>query len=237
MQHPTTIITFASPKGGVGKSTCCLAIAGALAARGNHVHIIDFDRSRTLHRWYTSNRSTIDNATDKLTVEAATPDNFLARIKSNYHEGRGFVLIDVAGHFDELMLRAAAVAALTITPAKLNEPDIIEASKLHGQMVQMARSAGKPAVEHRVLINEVLPLLPTHQRQTLDQLATNTTIKRFDTLIYSRAAYSEAYLSGLPPHFSDQTRPAIRKATEELDALFAEILSVLNLDQVKAEAA
>jgi hypothetical protein len=35
----------------------------------------------------------------------------------------------VAGHFDELMLRAAAIATLTITPSKLNEPDIVEAAK------------------------------------------------------------------------------------------------------------
>src|SRR4051812_45526968 len=54
---PPTIIAFASPKGGAGKSTTCLSIAGALAANGQPVHIIDCDPSETLYRWYTANES------------------------------------------------------------------------------------------------------------------------------------------------------------------------------------
>ena len=46
------IITFASPKGGVGKSTTCLAIAAALASRGEPVLILDLDQTNTLIRWY-----------------------------------------------------------------------------------------------------------------------------------------------------------------------------------------
>ncbi|MBN8913901.1 MAG: AAA family ATPase [Rhizobiales bacterium] len=43
---PPTIISFVSPKGGVGKSTSCLALASALAHTGQHVQIIDFDQKR-----------------------------------------------------------------------------------------------------------------------------------------------------------------------------------------------
>ena len=114
-----TIITFASSKGGVGKSTCCLAVAGALCARNYRVHIIDFDLTRTLHRWFTANDTKISN----LTLEAATEENFLqGAIKANFFLD-GFLLVDVAGHHSELMLRASAVATLAITPSMLNEPD------------------------------------------------------------------------------------------------------------------
>ena len=58
----------------------------------------------------------------------------------------------VAGHFDELMLRAAAIATLTITPSKLNEPDIVEAAKLNRQNTELAHAAGKPTIENRVLV-------------------------------------------------------------------------------------
>ena len=37
------ILTFASSKGGVGKSTTCACLAGAFAKAGENVHIIDLD--------------------------------------------------------------------------------------------------------------------------------------------------------------------------------------------------
>ncbi len=45
------ILTFASSKGGVGKSTTCAAIASALAMDGERVLLIDLDQNRTLQRW------------------------------------------------------------------------------------------------------------------------------------------------------------------------------------------
>ena len=224
-----TIITFASSKGGVGKSTCCLSIAGALAARCSAVHIIDFDLTRTLHRWYTTNNPPIPN----LTVEAATEANFLQRIKANFFFD-GFLLIDVAGHYNELMLRASAIAGLAITPSKLNEPDLIEASKLRRRIVELAHEAGKPAVEHRVLVNELPSSLSGHHVDALQQLTSSVTLTRFNTLVSTRGAYSEAYVTGLPPHFANQKRSSIRSATMEIDALTDEILSILNQTEALA---
>ena len=45
------ILTFASSKGGVGKSTTCAALASALALEGARVSLLDLDQNRTLDRW------------------------------------------------------------------------------------------------------------------------------------------------------------------------------------------
>ena len=45
------IVSFASSKGGVGKSTTCAAIGSRLAQRGEQVLIIDLDQNKTLERW------------------------------------------------------------------------------------------------------------------------------------------------------------------------------------------
>ena len=50
------IITFANSKGGVGKSTACLAIAGAYAKFGLRVHICDLDGNKTVSRWLANDR-------------------------------------------------------------------------------------------------------------------------------------------------------------------------------------
>ena len=46
------IITLASSKGGVGKSTITGCLAGVWAADGDAVHIVDLDNNRTVSRWF-----------------------------------------------------------------------------------------------------------------------------------------------------------------------------------------
>jgi chromosome partitioning protein len=45
------IISFASSKGGVGKSTICAAIGAYLARSGEEVLMLDLDQNRTVERW------------------------------------------------------------------------------------------------------------------------------------------------------------------------------------------
>ena len=52
------IITLASSKGGVGKSTITGCLAGVWAADGDTVHIIDLDNNRTVSRWFADTATT-----------------------------------------------------------------------------------------------------------------------------------------------------------------------------------
>jgi chromosome partitioning protein len=45
------ILSFASSKGGVGKSTACAAIAATLAQDGARVLVLDLDLNQTVARW------------------------------------------------------------------------------------------------------------------------------------------------------------------------------------------
>ena len=45
------IFSFASSKGGVGKSTTCAAIAAKLAQDGKSVLVLDLDLNQTVARW------------------------------------------------------------------------------------------------------------------------------------------------------------------------------------------
>lgn len=234
-QHPVSqsnaiIVAFASPKGGVGKSTSCASIGGAMARRGVPVHIIDLDQTRTLHRWYSRFKPDIPN----FHVAAVDEADFMSHIRSVYPTHRGFILVDVAGSFAKAMIQAATLAHLTISPAKLSEPDIVEATKLGRELKDLGNSIGK-AIPHRLLINEVSPLLPTYQRAALADVE-RSGIQRFETLLTERAAYAEIFLTGHPPHYADQTREPVRKAVLELDCLIREVCDLL-LPTLRQEAA
>lgn len=226
------LITFASPKGGVGKSTSCLALAGALAARDFPVRIIDLDQTGTLLRWNRQHGGAVPNISVESIAEQDLPQRLMQLMKTS----TGYILIDLAGALTQTMLQTAAVAHLTITPSKLSEPDIIEATKLHHQLRQIMDRLGS-SITHRILINEAppSPMLATYQRHTLDQLAASP-LTRFETMLHHRAAYAEQFFTGQPAHYADQTRPPVKKAVDELDALLDEVFEVLLQKSRKAAA-
>jgi chromosome partitioning protein len=229
---PPTVIAFASPKGGVGKSTSCLSLAGALAAQGHRVHVIDFDQTQTLWRWYSSNPAA--QAIPNLSVEQGPSDDLPAFLQQLWTQRSGYVLVDLAGTLTNHMLQLAAFAHLIITPAKLNEPDILEANKLAQQLLALGKKINKPIV-HRILINEVPALLAGYQIHTLAQID-KSPLQRFPTLMHTRAAYPESFLTGTPPHFGDRTRPTIAKAIEEIDHLVNDMLMALRIEKERAAA-
>jgi chromosome partitioning protein len=229
---PPTVIAFASPKGGVGKSTSCLSLAGALSAQGHRVHVIDFDQTQTLWRWYSSNPAA--QAIPNLSVEQGPSDDLPAFLQQLWTQRAGYVLVDLAGTLTNHMLQLAVFAHLIITPAKLNEPDILEANKLAQQLLALGKKINKPIV-HRILINEVPALLAGYQIHTLAQVD-KSPLQRFPTLMHTRAAYPESFLTGTPPHFSDRTRPTIAKAIEEIDHLVSDMLMALGIEKERAAA-
>ena len=224
------IISFASPKGGVGKSTACACLAGALAAKGHRVHIIDLDQNRTLATW----ASRFPDQLRGIAVEALGEGALIPRVKDLYASARGFVLIDVAGLLHTTTVAAATIAHLTISPSRLSAPDIIESVKLHREMLKLGDRIGKPVL-HRLLINGASPIWPTYQRAALAD-ADACGLQRFETVLHDRAAYAELFLTGQTPHWADRAREPVAKAVKQLDAWTDEVLDLLQINPMKAAA-
>lgn len=230
---PPTIIAFASGKGGVGKSTACLGIAGALASNGKTVHVVDFDQNQTLWAWYASHDNA--RAIPGLTVERAPKTGVAEFIESLYFQKTGYILIDLAGSLDEVMMLVAAFATMVIIPTKLGMADVLQADKLAEKVHAIGERIGK-SIAHCILLNE----MPFHQPSKSQSHMLNQIIAtghpRFNTWIHDRPVYGEPQLTGLPLHFNDQNRDQTKKAVAELDMLVTELLAALDHDQLKAAA-
>lgn len=227
-----TIIAFASGKGGVGKSTSCLGIGGALAKAGHQVHIIDFDQTQTLWGWYSSMENA--QAIPNLTVEEAPHQNLDVFFQDLYKNRSGYVLIDLAGTMTDMVMLVAALATIVVIPTKLGWADAQEANKLAQRVSALAHKVKKP-ITCRLLLNEipfVYGAAQLHMLRLIDQLD----IKRFENLLHTRPAYTEPQITGLPLHFDDQSRAPTRKAVQELDLVVEELLSILNINEVKVAA-
>lgn len=223
-------ISFASPKGGVGKSTSCLSIAGALLARGEKVRIIDFDQTQTIMRWYEG--SPILEHLPNLTVEKAPTENLPEFIETLWQTATGYVLLDLAGSLSDFTIAVASFAAITITPAKISEPDIMEANKIALQMQSMAEHLGKP-IYHLILLNE-MPSSVSNDELDLIRQIDESDLQRFQTIIRRRSGFSKTFSRGTLPHFAN---PADPKAIAEIDALVAEIDEILAVATQKQKEA
>lgn len=222
---PPCIIAFASSKGGAGKSTSCLNIAGALTAMGNVVHIVDCDISETLYRWYHDNPTaqTIEGLTvGKPPEDPAKFGDFMRELARN-EKDRAFVLFDLPGQFSQDLLWVATAAHLVITPCKVSEPDIMQANKIYLELIKIGRDYNKRIVQ-RILFNEFPNSVSLHEAAFLSDVR-ESVLPDFKTVIRRRGAYTASFAKGITPHYAT---PPNREAIAEIDALVDEIYELLN---------
>ena len=212
------IVTLASSKGGVGKSTITGCLAGVWAADGATVQIVDLDNNRTVSRWFA------DAKTRPINISVSSPDptaltEHLAELTAT--SAPDIVLIDVAGTYERALTVAVARAHLTLIPAAPSEADIFEAGRVAAHITSVFQAFGREPL-YRLLLNRVPSLTSSAQLYAVMEIV-RLKLPRLRTKIMQRAAYEELGLSGQPPHFSDRKRPTVAKAVVELDQVRADI--------------
>lgn len=195
------IITFASSKGGVGKSTTCAAVASALALEGARVLLIDLDQNRTLERW--SRKAPIAN----LTVEAIETIDFGAAFRARENSGNyDHICIDLPGTREVTLFKALARSDLVVIPAQASEPDLREALVVVRDIRDIADTTGR-MIPYRLLLTKVYPLrtrVTDFAYKELERLG----VPLFRTALVERSAYREMFLNGQPPTITEPEKGA-----------------------------
>lgn len=209
------IITFASSKGGVGKSTTCAAVASALALEGARVLLIDLDQNRTLERW--SRKAPIEN----LTVEAIDTNEFASEFRNRENSGLyDHICIDLPGSREVTLYKALARSDLVVIPAQASEPDLREALVVVRDMKDIYETTGR-TIPYRLLLTKVYPLrtrVTEFAYKELERLG----VPLFRTALVERSAYREMFLNGQPPTI---TEPG-KGAGLEVTSLLAEMKAI-----------
>lgn len=215
------IVSFASSKGGVGKSTSCAAIGARLAQRGETVLIIDLDQNRTLERW--GRKANVPG----LTVKSIERDDFTNVFRETTLAGDvDHILIDLAGAREATVLKAIARSELVIIPAQASEPDLREALVIVSDIRDVAEEKGAP-IAYRVLLTKMHPFRTRVTEFVYNELARHG-LPIFRTVMIERAAYKEMFLTGAPPSASDTAG-----AGAEMSALTSEIEQIIEEAQTK----
>jgi chromosome partitioning protein len=220
------ILTFASSKGGVGKSTTCAAIASALALGGERVLLIDLDQNRTLQRW--SKKAPIEG----LTVQAIEPKDFGNVFRDESASGHyDHICIDLPGSREVTLFKALARSDLVIIPAQASEPDLREALVVAGDVRDVRETTGRP-IPYRLLLTKVYPLRTRVTDFAYAELA-RLGLPLFRTALVERSAYREMFLNGQPPTVTEPGKGAGMEITTLVEEI-REIVAAEHTDLRKA---
>jgi chromosome partitioning protein len=128
-------LALISRKGGTGKSTLAIGLAGAAAEAGHDVCVVEADPLGTVANW----RRRRDRAAPA--VETAHDGHtLLVRLRRLAAEGVTLAIIDTAGGWSETFNTAVAAADLCLIPARPSLADIEAA----GPALATVRAAHKP---------------------------------------------------------------------------------------------
>lgn len=139
------IITFATQKGGSGKSTLCMNCAVAAAAEGAEVAILDTDPQGTLMTWARNRGDKSPTAGPVSTVDLPPT---LARLRE---AGCDYVFIDTRSGDDAGTNAALRAADFILVPTRTSHADVWAVLAT----IQALRRLGKPFA---VAINQTPPV-------------------------------------------------------------------------------
>ena len=201
------ILTVASTKGGAGKTTIVMALAGTLAAEGLRVAVVDADPSRAYASW-------AENAYEGVAVivRAEADEARLAEAIDELSPVTDLVLVDTAGFGNRAALLAIAAADAVLVPCTPSRADVEQAAKTL-QLVDGAARAARRAIPAKVIPSRIkqATAVSRHAIAELDAAA----LPRTQAGISDRVAFAEMTFSGRVPTSGE--------AGQEIGELVAEL--------------
>ena len=118
------VITMASSKGGVGKTTSALLLALELAHAGASVALIDGDRNQPLTKW-----ASLDGKPSNVTVIADSSEETITATIEHAAAQYAFVVVDLEGSANAMVIYAVSRSDLVIVPLQASIVDAHQATR------------------------------------------------------------------------------------------------------------
>src|SRR6218665_3932703 len=184
------VISFVSSKGGVGKTTSAVVLAGEFAAAGRKVVLIDADPNRPLEAWARL-KGTPDTVRLMIDDSAETIIDTIEDARAS----ADFVIVDLEGTATDRIGFAVARSDLVLIPLQSAVLDASEAAKSVKLVRQMWRVANRE-IPYRVFFTRVPPAIRERTARDIEQQFTGAAIPVLPATLIDRAAYRTLFSVG-----------------------------------------
>jgi chromosome partitioning protein len=222
----TLVIAAINGKGGAGKTTALMNIAGEYALRGGSVAMIDMDARNNLMKWWTDCQVK-DAQPGGIEVYSHKTARGLERWMKESADAFDHVLIDTPGEDTSIVDPVIAAADLVISPIQPSKREVLGAIDSFENVVRVNESLGRQCrhgvlrsritvtVRHTELYRKIRPIIEEKVGTYL-----------FRTEVLERNVYKEIH-NGIGTLQMQEVTEAIAKARRETQVLVEEVDGVL----------
>lgn len=222
------IITVVNQKGGSGKTTVSMQLAGALSRRGHRVLVVDADPQGTATRWAAS-------AADEKPFPAAVVGLSAANAKvhrevKKFVDDYKYIVIDCPPAADSPVPQSALlIADLALVPIIPSPLDLWAAVGIR-EVINNLKDINQE-LQARLIVNQCQP--NTNLAKEALEVLPEFGIDMCQTYVRQRTVYRQSAVFGQTVHdFNGKAAAAI----EEIDALTNEVLLLLHPETEKLSA-
>jgi chromosome partitioning protein len=214
---------IANPKGGSGKTTVAIILAGEFAKHGYTTAIIDADPQGSSYQWHASSvaRGLTPQGVD---LVRARDDKALIQAIERL-DGYDVVVVDTPGYYGEALIQAALHADLVVMPCKVHTFDASQVVRTLRNLEQHAAQSNLPKSQHRVLFNEY-DRLDRNTRPLREVVAYLDAegVPVCSNALYRRVTYRTVTSGQGTLHQMNDKDESIRKARYNADRVVRELL-------------
>lgn len=184
------VISFVSSKGGVGKTTGAVVLAGELAAAGRPVAMIDADPNRPLVAW-----SEVQALPTGLSVVADDSAETIIDTIEAARKAAEWVIVDLEGTATDRIGFAITRSDLVLIPVQGSILDANEAAKSIRLIRQMGKVAGRE-IPFRVYFSRVAPAIREKTARDVEEQFAAGGIPTLPVALIDRAPFRSIFSLG-----------------------------------------
>lgn len=217
-----SVIAFANPKGGAGKTTSALLLASELATKGASVTILDADPEKWISQW-----ANLPGKPENIKVVAdISEDSIVDQIEAASQVAQ-FVVIDLEGTASLMVANAIGMADLVIIPTQGASMDAKGAAKTI-RLIRNQERMARRNIPHAVLLTRTSAAIASRALKNVREQLDKAGIDIFATSIVERAAYRDildygGILANLDPALVSNIDKAIQNAREFAGEVIAKL--------------
>jgi len=207
------IITLATSKGGVGKSTLARNLAAHWLNLGQKVAIVDSDPQGSI-----IGRHDPSGLMKDLTV-IAEPEESVAHLIEEIKKKYTHIIIDTGGFRNRTTIRALIKATLAIIPLKASADDVAGALETHNLITELNKTPERTSnpIKYRMILTmtQMGTVIAKHVRSELESKG----YLLITPEMYHRVIYPETAINGLSPCITDPDGPAARDISSIINSI------------------